>query len=91
VPPLPPFLRRRSGLCSSSSGLLVVFWSARELAVRGRGTPNPLDPPLELVTTGPYQYVRNPMALGFVTLILGEAALYGSTALLVWIPRAGSR
>lgn len=24
-------------------GLLVVFWSARELAVRGRGTPNPLD------------------------------------------------
>lgn len=65
-------------------GLLVALWSTRELAVSGRGTPNPLDPPHQLVTTGPYRYVRNPMALGFVTVVLGEAALFESIALLVY-------
>ena len=66
------------------AGLLVAFWSTQELAMIGRGTPNPLDPPRELVTSGPYRYVRNPMALGFVTVLLGEAALFRSTALLVY-------
>ena len=36
------------------------------------------------MTSGPYRYVRNPMALGFVTVILGEAALFDSIALLVY-------
>jgi protein-S-isoprenylcysteine O-methyltransferase Ste14 len=64
--------------------LALAFWSVRELAETGRGTPNPLDPPRELVTTGPYQYVRNPMAVGFLALLLGEAAWFASTALLVY-------
>lgn len=45
-----------------------------EFAVRGRGTPYPWDPPGELVTTGPYAYVANPMQLSAV-LMLGLLAI----------------
>jgi protein-S-isoprenylcysteine O-methyltransferase Ste14 len=48
--------------------------SVVEFAVRGRGTPYPCDPPSELVTTGPYAYVANPMQLSAV-LVLGLLAV----------------
>lgn len=47
------------------------------MAVRGRGTPLPLDCTQQLVIVGPYRYVRNPMAIasfaqgGAVGLFLG--------------------
>ena len=65
-------------------GLSAGSWTIWDLAVSGRGTPNPLDPPRELVTRGLYRYVRNPMALGFVTTLLGQAALFHSIALLTY-------
>ncbi|MFD0856013.1 methyltransferase family protein, partial [Actinomadura adrarensis] len=44
-----------------------------EFARTGRGTPLPYDPPVHLVTSGPYAYVRNPMqtAMAFLYLLLG--------------------
>ena len=33
---------------------------------------------------GPYRHVRNPMISGVLCILLGEAALLGSVALLVW-------
>ena len=41
----------------------------------GRGTPAPFDPPKELITRGPYRYVRNPMYVGFGMVLVGEALL----------------
>lgn len=40
-----------------------------EFAVRGGGTPFPWDPPVRLVTTGPYAYTANPMQLSAVALL----------------------
>jgi protein-S-isoprenylcysteine O-methyltransferase Ste14 len=40
-----------------------------EFATRGRGTPYPWDPPSQLVTTGPYAYVANPMQLSAVLML----------------------
>ena len=45
-------------------------------ATAGRGTPFPLDPPKILIVRGLYQYVRNPMYLGALLIIVGEAALF---------------
>ena len=52
--------------------MLRCIW---EFAIRGRGTPMPLDPPRKLVTSGLYRYVRNPMYVGMAIFLVGEALL----------------
>jgi protein-S-isoprenylcysteine O-methyltransferase Ste14 len=58
--------------------LACAFWG---FAIRGKGTPLPLDPPKKLVVEGPYRVVRNPMYWGVVSLVLGEAAIFHSAVL----------
>ncbi len=55
----------------------------------GRGTPAPVAPTEELVVGGDYRFVRNPMYVGVVTAILGQALLFLdlwvlSYAVLAW-------
>jgi len=71
------------------AGALLLVWGAVlylrcawDFAVRGRGTPAPVDPPRELIVAGVYRYVRNPMYLGVLSMVVGEAALYRATVLL---------
>ena len=42
----------------------------------------PVDPPRHLVVRGLYRYVRNPMYVGVIAILLGEALLFGSLTLL---------
>jgi protein-S-isoprenylcysteine O-methyltransferase Ste14 len=56
-----------------------AFWG---FALRGLGTPLPLDPPKKLVVVGPYRIVRNPMYWSVAFVMLGEAAVFRSVALL---------
>jgi protein-S-isoprenylcysteine O-methyltransferase Ste14 len=60
---------------------LRCLWS---FAGFGRGTPAPIDAPKRLVVVGLYRYVRNPMYIGVFTMLMGEVALFGSRALLVY-------
>ncbi|PWD51569.1 phospholipid methyltransferase [Serinibacter arcticus] len=62
---------------------LPALAAMRELALVGRGTPLPFDPPVRLVTSGPYAYVRNPMQLSVVLVQLALAALLGEPLLLL--------
>jgi protein-S-isoprenylcysteine O-methyltransferase Ste14 len=55
-----------------------AFWG---FALRGKGTPLPLDPPKKLVVEGPYRVVRNPMYWSVAFVMLGEAAIFHSVAL----------
>ena len=50
----------------------------------GEGTLAPWDPTSKLVVRGPYRHVRNPMISGVFFVLLGEAAVLGSPALLIW-------
>ncbi|MDO8680001.1 MAG: ClpX C4-type zinc finger protein [Acidobacteriota bacterium] len=52
-----------------------------EFARSGRGTLSPVDPPRHLVVRGLYRYVRNPMYLSVMTIVLGEIILTRSIAL----------
>jgi len=63
-------------------GAMLYLRCAWDFATRGRGTPAPVDPPRTLVVAGVYRYVRNPMYLGVLGVLIGEAALFRSSALL---------
>ncbi|HVD93194.1 MAG TPA: isoprenylcysteine carboxylmethyltransferase family protein [Vicinamibacterales bacterium] len=64
---------------------LLGLTALQEFVSRGRGTPVPFDPPRRLVTTGIYAYVRNPMQLSAVALLL----LLGLIVHSVWVAAAG--
>jgi protein-S-isoprenylcysteine O-methyltransferase Ste14 len=65
-------------------GSLIVLWSFWTFTFMGRGTPYPPDPPRELVTTGPYHYVRNPIYVGVVLIFSGHFLWFGNWALLLY-------
>ena len=48
------------------------------------GTPAPVAPTEKLVVTGVYRFVRNPMYLAVLTIILGQALLFGSWGLVLY-------
>jgi protein-S-isoprenylcysteine O-methyltransferase Ste14 len=72
------------GLLSAGIGAMMLAACIWEFARMGRGTLSPADPPRELVVRGLYRYVRNPMYVGVSLILLGEAALTGSRALLLY-------
>ncbi len=71
------------GLAFIGAGLALWAWTARLLARIGKGTLAPWDPTRRLVVAGPYAHVRNPMITGVSAVLLGEAVLFGSRALLI--------
>lgn len=58
--------------------LMCAFWA---FALRGKGTPAPIDPPKKLVVEGPYRVVRNPMYGGVLFVMLGEGIVFRSLAM----------
>ena len=63
-------------------GALIFLACQWDFAIWGRGTPAPIDAPRKFVSRGLYRYVRNPMYLGVLGVILGWAAVYSTTRLL---------
>lgn len=51
---------------------------------RAGGTPMPIAPTEHLVVTGSNRYVRNPMYVGLLVAILGQALLFGSLGLVLY-------
>jgi protein-S-isoprenylcysteine O-methyltransferase Ste14 len=75
---------RAVGVLLMLAGLpgLVDFFG--RFALQGLGTPAPIAPPRHLVVTGLYRYVRNPMYVALVAIILGQAVLLGDWRLVVY-------
>ncbi|MCH8348578.1 MAG: isoprenylcysteine carboxylmethyltransferase family protein [Proteobacteria bacterium] len=66
-------------------GLALYLRCAYDFALSGRGTPAPIDPPDKLVIKGPYRYSRNPMYLGILAILGGEALLFQALPLLYFL------
>src|SRR5579859_1787092 len=90
-PPLLGFFPFRIlGALMIVAGLPVLLDSFARFAIQGLGTPAPIAPPRNLVVTGLYRYVRNPMYVAVTLLIFGQGLLFGSVAVLeygvtVWL------
>lgn len=94
---LPYFIQRSSGFQLNPSpwlgvlGIMIILlgifsftWVSQAFVRFGKGTPAPFDPPRQFVARGLYRFVRNPMYLGAVLVILGEALLFWSWHLLAY-------
>ncbi|MDP2864018.1 MAG: isoprenylcysteine carboxylmethyltransferase family protein [Desulfobacterales bacterium] len=77
-PALPFGVFRFFGLLPVFIGAAILFRCVWDFTFAGRGTPAPIDPPKELVVQGLYRYVRNPMYIGILSILLGEALLFAS-------------
>ena len=84
----PPFLgaeaTRFAGLALIVAGVPGVVDSFARFALQGLGTPAPVAPPRHLVVTGLYRYVRNPIYVAVVAVILGQAVFFADRQLLVY-------
>jgi protein-S-isoprenylcysteine O-methyltransferase Ste14 len=64
-------------------GLVVLIESFARFATRGSGTPAPVAPPKHLVVSGLYRHTRNPMYVGVISVVAGQALLMGDVG-LIW-------
>jgi len=65
-------------------GAVLLAETFARFALQGRGTPAPVYPTETLVVTGSYRFVRNPMYVAVVSLILGQGLLFGNLAVLAY-------
>jgi protein-S-isoprenylcysteine O-methyltransferase Ste14 len=66
------------GMVMSAAGAALAVWCVVTVAVSGRGTPAPFDPPRRLVVAGPYRLTVNPCVRGS-----GRGFSWGCTVLPV--------
>ena len=73
---------RLVGVLLIAAGLTVLLDSFARFALQGLGTPAPIFPTRHLVVSGLFRYVRNPMYIAVVSLILGQGLFFGSILVL---------
>ena len=66
-------------------GFFWAIWSNIEIYKRGNGSPVPFKDThtLNIVTSGPYKYTRNPMIFGYILIWIGLGILINSFFLTV--------
>jgi len=72
-----------AGLVLLAPGFTIVAWTWVQFW-RAHGTPAPVNPPHELITSGLYAYCRNPMLSGIFLMIFGAGLLMGSLSLIAF-------
>jgi protein-S-isoprenylcysteine O-methyltransferase Ste14 len=86
--PLPPGdgvgALRWTGLILIAAGLAVVLEAFARFAWVGLGTPAPVAPTRTLVVSGFYRFVRNPIYVAVMALIVGQAILFASWGIVLY-------
>src|SRR4030095_14603522 len=73
-----------SGVGLTVVGVAMLTLCFGDVVVSGKGTPNPLHPPRVLVNERLYRYVRNPIYVAVVMILIGEALAFASPTLAVY-------
>jgi len=80
----PPVALQAVGAALIAAGSAVLLGTFARFVLDGIGTPAPVAPPRHLVVGGLYRHVRNPMYVAVTATIVGQAALLGRPALLLY-------
>lgn len=75
---LVPISIRIVGACLLAAASAFGIWSALAMSTAGEGTPLPAATARRLVVSGPYRFVRNPMAISGIMQGLAVGLLLGS-------------
>jgi protein-S-isoprenylcysteine O-methyltransferase Ste14 len=68
----------------AAAGIAMVVWVSFAFVRHGRGTPVPIAPPKHFVSHGLYRWVRNPMYVGALLMLIAVIIYYGSVEVLVY-------
>ena len=77
-------LQLAAGVLLLLVGLFLLVVTIASFVTIGKGTLAPWSPTQHLVVSGMYTYVRNPMILGVIVVLLGEALALRSWPIFVW-------
>lgn len=91
---VPLYIERNISLNHSATfliGIILIFTGLLVMAVTilsfiriGKGTLAPWNPTQNLVTSGMYRFVRNPMIMGVLAVLIGESICIISLKILLW-------
>lgn len=80
----PTMVLRIASVLLVIAGAVLQLWCIAVFQSVGEGTPSPAFAPKRLVTKGPYKFVRNPMNIGELMLLLGLAGWFASPLLFTY-------
>jgi protein-S-isoprenylcysteine O-methyltransferase Ste14 len=66
-----------------AAGVAILLYCISMFALKGKGTLSPADPTKKLVVAGLYKFSRNPMYIGVMLILIGEAIFFSSV--MLWI------
>ena len=69
----PPAIADAPAFTLMAIGVAIYAMCALRFATEGKGTPAPWDAPRKIVIGGIYRWTRNPMYVGVITALFGEA------------------
>jgi protein-S-isoprenylcysteine O-methyltransferase Ste14 len=73
------------GVIVLALALPLVFETFLRFAIQGLGTPAPPFPTQHLVVKGSYRFVRNPMYIGVISVVIGQALLFANLKIAEYI------
>ena len=79
-----PLPLRGTGAVLGAAGVVVLLHAFARFVIEGIGTPAPVAPTQRLVIGGLYRYVRNPMYLAVLAVIVGQALALSRPVLLAY-------
>jgi protein-S-isoprenylcysteine O-methyltransferase Ste14 len=77
------------GALTVATATIVLVIAFVRFVIEGLGTPAPVAPTEELVVGGLYRYVRNPMYLAVIGIVVGQARILGRPVLLGYAATIG--
>jgi len=83
--PGPYAIHHYAGIIVFITGFVIMVSCIVNFAVKGRGTLSPVDPTQRLVITGLYRLSRNPMYVGVMLILAGEAIFFQSVNLWIYL------
>lgn len=87
--PFAPWPLIATGSLMVACGLAILVYAFVGFALEGRGTPAPVAPTDTLVVSGAYRFVRNPMYVAVLSIILGQALIFAHWQLAAYAAVVG--